>query len=220
MDLRSISDQARAQYKPQLVTFYTPYFGSPAATEQFVERCHSHMEQDPTPARILHNTERLIGTADDLLGLRRGRDGHLILFSMFLVEAIHQLAEPGSKRKKVEIVEDFFKHWVSADDQKALQNCIQRSTADERYEGIATAKLRIETIARIFNQVRNDFAHEGIAWGFHFTADSHVANIELLEFAEFAGDAFQERTLDVSLTRSEYRDIVIRGAINRIQSLL
>lgn len=217
---RAASDQARAQYRPNLIAFYSPFFPTVVEAEQFVDTCHARMAADPTPARVLHNVERLIGLADDVLTLKRGRDTHLVFFTIVCVEAIHQLANPDSNLSKLQIVVDFFTNWVSADDQADLQKYVTRSAADDRWVGARTAALSMEQVARIFNAVRNDFVHEGVAWNFHFGDADRTPTLNILELKEQNGEPEQRGIYEISLTGEEYRAIIVRGAIRLIQSLV
>lgn len=212
------AEMARSEYRPQLVSFYTPFFDDEGGAEQFVDHCHARMDRDPRPGRVLHNVERLMGLADDVLGLRRGRDAHLVFFAMVCIEAIHQTADR-PVMSKVNIIEDFFRRWVPTADQQFLQQRVVRSAADDRWTGSASAQLPVETIARIFNAVRNDFVHEGVGWGFHFCSADRVPLLNHLELGEGAGDAVAERTYEIALTRGEFRSAIVRGAIELIRSL-
>jgi len=88
--------------------------------------------------------------------------------------------------------------------------------------------ITIDTFARIINEVRNIFAHEGSYWEFHFS-DGNMPLINILKLAETFEEyksvrngkkEKEERIYNIGLSYLEFRRICVRGFINFIYKYL
>jgi hypothetical protein len=148
----------QAENIQRITNFLSEFYTSRDEAEVFVAKCEQHA--DPTYKRILHQIERMIKFSDEVDKFETGsvKDGIKVFFWMACIEAINKASEKESKGTKKGIVEDFFKSYVSQEDQLKLLQSFKQMDPD----GITHKVESIEEVANIFNANRNVFAHEGI----------------------------------------------------------
>lgn len=200
-----------ASHQPTLVSFYEPLIGNPQAAVDLIERCRD-LRPDRRPLRIMNAIERLGCLSGEMLRRQPGDVALTVLFLVICIEAIYAIAEIGPD-KKVQTIIDFFQKYLSDGDRKKLLGGICRSIADDVYHQKGS-NLRLEVIARIVNELRNLFAHEGKFSAFNF------AGLNVLEVREAEGEEKIPHTYDVTLPLVEFRDIILRGCVNFLRSVL
>ncbi|SHF90423.1 hypothetical protein [Ornithinibacillus halophilus] len=203
----------------ELILFLAPYFKSNEEAEEFIKICEEH--PNPTPKRVLHQIYRHISLSDEMAYLKTGsvKDSLQVFFWIVTIEAIFKAETPYSKLKKSEIVRNFFKDYINEADQKLLIRSISR--CDKPFE-----KTTINTVADMFNTVRNMVAHEGIYWFFTFPEKEGNDQIGLipkektsfLSIYTMGEENFSIYT--VSITKEIVRDIIIKGSLNFLGKVL
>lgn len=206
-----------ATRQPALTSFYEPISGSRESAVALVERCRD-LQHDRKPLRIMNAIERLGTLSQEMATTRTPRMSLTVLFLVICIETIYSLADIGPN-KKVQILIDFFQSYILPEDQSKLLGGIRRSMADD----IALQKgpkLSLEIIARLVNQLRNLFVHEGDDCAFSFAHEDHGCLLNVLSLKEADGEQESEHSYDVTITLTEFQNIVLRGCANFLQQTL
>lgn len=197
------------------------------------------------PRRMLNSVERLITLADDTEKIRPGKHSLKIFFFVVCIESLYTLAN--INMNKTMMVIDFFDKYVSESDKVLIKDSFQRNLADEKFhvhqkkdETEEQYKLRMSTVvdhtfntqvsvevfARVINELRNSFAHEGDYWGFHFAEGDHEV-INTVVVAENHEESKQknkgeiegfQRIYTVNMSYEQFKLICIRGFIQFVRS--
>lgn len=188
--------------------FFRPHFSKQEEAMEFVARCEAINRDyrppeemaDSTPKIMMHQTARLIGLADRLRELDGHHDPLSLLFLIICVECVAKLfagykAEGQSKR----FVRTFFAEHVDPQDQTFMM-------ANFRWG--STEALSIEEIADVLYALRCDVVHEGRYWRFSFSDDVHRSCLNLGPRSNGG-----TRAVEVGMTFSDLRDVVVRGCI-------
>jgi hypothetical protein len=199
-----------------LVNFLEPYFQSDQSAKDFIDECY----QIPTheTKRALHQLYRFMSLSNEFETLETGSvmDGFHIFFWIVAIEAMNKATTPLLKKQKIQIVRDFFKENINGSDQEILIKNVMKDTTPHE----ATT---IEIVADMFNTVRNMVAHEGIYWMFTFPTNSGDSNLFVIpkektsQLSTYTMGEENFETFNISLTKVEVRDIIIRGALNYLK---
>lgn len=215
--LENIAKASQEKLILELVDFYKPYFSSEEETKSFVLACETHKE--PSFKRALHQLQRHMNLANEMENIQKGKDTFQVFFWIVAIEAIFKASTEYSKKQKVEIVRDFFKLYISQENQSTLISSIRKNEDPVEH-------TTIEMVADMFNTVRNMFAHEGIYWMFTFPAKRGECTINYLPkertsfFSTYTMGPENMDAYSLSITKKEVQDIIIKGAIFFIQDTL
>lgn len=207
-----------ANRQDALITFFEPFAGSHEAARSLVEQCRD-IKSDRRPLRIMNAIERLGRLSEEIAGRPLEGTALSVLFLVVSIETIYSLAEFGPA-KKVEILIEFFKKFVIPQDRERLRQGIRRSMADNSGALSRGQPLSLEAIARIVNELRNLFAHEGEISAFAFADPKMGQELNVLDVKEAEGEEKVEHAYDVTLELIEFRFIVLRGCVNFLQKAL
>ncbi len=178
--------------------FYAPFFPSREDALRFVEDLESlDLESPRHRAKILmHQAQRLVSLADDVNKIRPGKESLQLAFLIICCENIaklfHNFDEDGQSKA---YVRRFFDEFLNEADSARL--AVALTTHDIR-------PLSAREVADALYSVRCDVVHEGKYWGFHF----HDGRMTMLN---------TDPDVNVNIQLSEFRDIVVRGAIQAIK---
>lgn len=177
--------------------FYAPFFPSREATARFVGELEE-LDRDAPRHRakiLMHQTQRLVSLADDVEKIRPGKQSLQLAFLIICCENVaklfHKFEEEGQSKA---YVRRFFDEFLVDADQVRLAGALTRHDLQ---------RLSIREIADTLYAVRCDVVHEGNYWGFHF----HDGQMAMLNI---------DPDVNVYIQFSEFRDIVVRGAIRAI----
>lgn len=180
------------------LSFYEPHFDSVERARIFVEDLeHLNLEDNPHPAKVMmHQVQRLVTLADNIPSIRPNNETLPLLFLLICAEHIakmfHGFEGEGQSRA---YVRRFFEEFVGDEDQEAI--CIGITNWERE-------PLTLVDAVHSLYEVRCDIVHEGRYWGFHFNnRNSPMMN--------------GEPNVIVNITLQEFRNIVVRGAIQAIQ---
>ena len=182
------------------ITFYE---NSPSNLENvtdFIEKLERI--NDPTiilhRAKIMmHQTQRIITLADDIIQIREGKDSLQLFFVLTCAENIAKLYHHFDQEgKSKEYVRRFFSEFIVDNDRTVLENSFFR---------LDGTQFNIKSVVDCLYSVRCDVVHEGRYWGFHF----HDGQTLMINMSP---------DVTVHITFSEFRAIVIRGCVYAIQN--
>jgi hypothetical protein len=182
------------------IDFYENLFPSREAAIVFVEGLESITDRADPQHRakiMMHQTQRLISLADDIIQVRKGRESLQLLFILICAENIaklfHNFDDEGYSRA---YVRRFFLEFIAEDDRTTLENSF--FTHDNN-------PLNMQAVADCLYSVRCDVVHEGQYWGLNFhDGDTPILNTD--------------PDVTIHITLAEFRAIVVRGCIRAIQT--
>lgn len=182
------------------IAFYEPSFPNREAATSFVEELEAINDSAIPRHRakiMMHQAQRLISLADDIIQVREGRESLQLLFVLICAENIaklfHNFDDEGRSK---EFVRRFFSEFVTGKD---------RATLESRFFTHDVTPLNLQAIADCLYSVRCDVVHEGQYWGFHFhDGDTPILNTN--------------PDITVHITFTEFRAIVVRGCVRAIQT--
>ncbi|OUS74851.1 hypothetical protein B1748_19915 [Paenibacillus sp. MY03] len=227
---------------PELMEFYAPFVSDKEELAAFITSA-LRLRSNNIPRRMLNSVHRLVTLADAMDEVRPGKDSLKIFYFVVCIETLYSLA--GAEMLKYKIVIDFFNQFIEADDKRLILERFRRSLGDERYrfkqlshETETEYKARInnsdrlstqitmEIFARIINEIRNCFAHEGNYWNFSF-ANSDYSMMNSVTVAENhvefnrkrdRGNEGQRRVYEVDLTYDQFKSACIRAFLQFIRA--
>lgn len=223
---------------PELLEFYKEFSEDSVELEGFLRE--SLFYPNNIPRKMVNIVEWLVTLADDTEKIRKGRDGLKIFFLVVCIESLYVLANPGKKLYKIEMVINFFKNQISDEDRDYILKNVKRDLGDSRfnvfreddespdeYERRLNEKVDLsfntdisaEIFAKMINEVRNMFAHEGNFWEFHFCSGDYPL-MNFLTYAETRQQAKEERVYKINLTYADFRHICVKGYMNFIRRYL
>ncbi|HVJ49450.1 hypothetical protein [Desulfitobacterium sp.] len=239
-----IQIESNEQLLPELLQFYQEFSENFSELESFLREA-LYYEDTNIPRRMVNIVEWLVTLADDIEQIRKGKDGLKIFFLVVCIESLYKLANPEEKQSKMSVVIDFFENIICREDREFILRNVKRSLADKRFnifreenesyedyehriaeeiDGSFNTEIDIQTFAKIINEVRNMFVHEGNFWEFHFPDGDGISLINSLVFAEtyqeFKLKQKNERIYEINLTYRDFRRICVKGYIRYICNFL
>lgn len=194
---------------PELLNFYTPFASDTEEIAALIKRA-LRLINNNIPRRMLNSVHRLITLADAMEQVRPGKDSLKIFHFVVCIETLFHLRD-GDVANKTQAVIDFFENYMDANDKLNILGNFRRSLGDERYRLTRlhyesetehsqrtqnphwlSTEISIETFARIINEIRNCFAHEGDYWNFNF-AKSDMSMMNALTIAETRSESSLKR---------------------------
>ncbi len=182
------------------INFYEPFFPSRSDVESFVSALENLGPDDPThKAKIMmHQVQRLVSLADDVLTIRPGKQSLQLLFLITCTEHITKLfdhfEEDGYSKR---YVRQFFERFLSAAEKEQLRLGFTKF-------GMKLFETSQDVVDMLYG-VRCDVVHEGQYWGFHFSDN---------------GTAMLNSNPDViaNISLADFRGIIVKGCIRAIEN--
>ncbi|GCF72643.1 hypothetical protein BC2926_01840 [Bacillus cereus] len=202
---------------PELIEFCKPYFISEEEAKEFVLTCEKH--ENPLFKRALHQLQRHINLSNDMEKIQKEKDTFQVFFWIVAIEAIFKASTKHSKKQKAEIIREFFKNYISQEDQCLLMSRVKKNNNSVEH-------TTIEIVADMLNVVRNLFAHEGIYWMFSFPQNEGEQTLNILPkekttfLSTYTMGTENMDTYLVFITKQEVQNIIVKGAINFIKDNL
>lgn len=218
------------EYFDELVDFYKEYFSSIDELKYFMEYVFS-FEYDKIvnlniPRLMINNTMRLAKLATDMEQIRPGKDALKIAYLITGIETLYKLASrntgrDGKKLNKISTVIDFFETYISEDDKNYILTKVRRSLSDEFFKPGEpfNRAITIEVFARIINETRNVFIHEGDYWSYSLPS-TDCPELKIINVEEAHGAGKQKRVYEFELKYDELHQIFVRSFINFIKQYM
>lgn len=209
------------EYYYDLIAFYKGYIEDVSSLESFlvtVFSCHKDKNNN-IPRLMLNNAMRLSTLANDMEKIRPRKDALKIAYLVTCIETLYNLSGKGQRLKKIGIVIDFFENYLLEEDEELILKKVKRSCADYIPEQKFDRDISIEVFARIINETRNIFLHEGDYWNISLS-HMNCPQLQIINVEEARGTGKQERTYDFELKYEELHCICVRAFINFIKQFL
>lgn len=225
---------------PKLIDFFCPYFTNKKVLASFISSILK-LRNNNIPRRMLNSIERLVTLADDTETIRPGKHCLKIFYFVVCIETLYKLAEIKMNSKTLTVI-DFFTKYIAEDDQQLILDLFHRNLADDKFhvyrlpsetdeqyeERMNTSvdrtfntRVTMEVFARVINELRNGFAHEGDYWHFHFSEGDHSV-MNSLVVAESHKEVQQKskgkRIYSVDLTYDQFKAACVRGYVHLVNS--
>lgn len=230
---------------PELLDFYKPFVEDKEELSAFIASV-LRLRGNNVPRRMLNSVHRLITLADAMEDIRPGKDSLKVFHFVVCIETLFHLRD-GHVPNKAPVVVDFFDNYLDTGDKQVILARFRRSLGDERYAlrrlnhesepdylnrmqspNRMNTQITIEAFARIINEIRNCFAHEGDYWNFNF-AKSDVRMMNSLTVGETRAEVAQkrngvaqglQRVYEVDLTYEQFKGACIRAFLQVIRTYL
>ncbi|PKM75831.1 MAG: hypothetical protein CVU90_15650 [Firmicutes bacterium HGW-Firmicutes-15] len=216
------------EYFDLLVDFYKDYIIDINELKKFMESVFNyHKDQNNNiPRLMINNTMRLATLANDMEKIRPGKDALKIANLITCIETLYYISgkkkdRNGQKLNKVGTIIDFFGTYISAEDEKYILQKVRRSLADDSFipGEPFEQKINMGIFARIINETRNIYLHEGDYWSNSLShMDCPVLYIMNVEEVRRTGK--QERVYEYELKYEELHQIFLRAFINFIEQYM
>ena len=188
---------SQEQLEPWL-SFYAPYTPSRAQALKFVMRCESESPQGHRARIMMHQTQRLVSLADDVLRIRPGCDALSVLFLFTCAEHIAKLHSGFNEEgRSKEFVLKFFQTFLTAEDKSVMSQGVRDRS---------TRPMDLDAAVTKLYAVRCSVVHEGDFWDFRFgNQEASMLNVD----HEFI----------CALSMTELRGIIVRGCMKAALSV-
>lgn len=191
--------------------FFKEFFKDKKQLETFI-REKLEYTQNNIPRRMINNTQRLCTLSDEMDRIRPGRRDLSIFFILTCIESLFKLSNISMQKQKMII--DFYENYISREDKEMIESNIEILNINRKPKFLTN--VTIEQFALLLCSIRNNVAHEGVYWSFHFKAESENNSqvINILNSKLKKDQGYDEITYEVGLKYSEFREITIKGLIN------
>jgi hypothetical protein len=150
---------------------------------------------------MMHQTQRLVSLAEDIEKIRK-KDSLRLLFLLISAEAVAKLQDGFTTDGKSHFyIWKFFRDFLSTGDKQR----IEAGFGDVDKGSLLSLQEAVDYLSAI----RCDVVHEGNYWGFNFSSDGTTTMT--------AGPTVN---IGVRIRYPEFRDMVVRGAVEAIHSKL
>jgi hypothetical protein len=230
---------------PKLLEFYAPFVSDKDELATFISAV-LRLRSNNVPRRMLNSVHRLVTLADAMDEVRPGKDSLKIFYYVVCIESLYHLRDGDVENKTLAII-DFFTTYIEEDDRQLILDNFHRNLADEKFnvhkrpeetyeeyqERLSTTvdrtfntRVSMDVLARVVNEIRNCFAHEGDYWNFHFANSDH-SMMNSLTVAENQGEASLKRkritaelrrVYSVDLTYKQFKVACIRGYLHFVRA--
>lgn len=193
----------------RLRNFYLPYFGNEEDTQAFIERC---LSQDMT-RQIMLMTQWYGELADKMKGVYMSAQNLQVLFLTILAEAIAKISKDFHEDRESEKHFLLFFEYLSEQDKRELLRGF--------HELVFPRDRTLQAILRMLYQIRCELVHNGIFFDFFF-CDNAENPIPIIHVGITKGEDGRKRkiSLEVGISYSEFRNIIVRTSINLIDYCL
>ncbi|WDH95741.1 hypothetical protein PUW24_16190 [Paenibacillus urinalis] len=232
---------------PELLDFYAPFVKDKGELVAFITSV-LRLRSNNVPRRMLNSVHRLLTLADAMDEVRPGKDSLKVFHFVVCIESLYHLRDGDVDNKTLAVI-DFFTNYIEEDDRLLILDCFHRNLADEKFnihkrpgenyeeyqERLDTSvdrtfntRVTIDIFARVVNEIRNCFAHEGDYWNFHFANGDHTM-MNSLTVAESQTEASLKRKrifsglrriYSVDLTYEQFKAACVRGYLQFIRSYI
>jgi hypothetical protein len=196
--------------------FYAPAFSDPAEARKFVEDAENFKDQDPLPARIIHQAARMLWLADKMDDIAPERPALQVLFFLIAAEAVAKMVFGFSGQgKSREYVGKFFEEICDESHRQRLGAAYKRILPSSNFRRHSDLRVTREEAVNFLYDVRCDVVHEGqyfMTMPLKTSADSHLNAI--VTVWDTKNQKEPEFGLSVFMTAAELRQIVLKGAVN------
>lgn len=183
--------------------FYRPHFDDPQSLSDFVESCQALAPPNHSAKIMMHQARRLVELADAMEAVRPGRDALKVFFLIVCAEALAKLADGATDEGRSRAyTRRFFDECTLACDRQLLEQSFV-GVDDDGFPRF----LSLGDVIDVLYNVRCDVAHEGRYWEFTF-CDNGIPMIN------------SNPEIEVRLSYQEFRNVLVRAAINAIRSVL
>jgi len=228
----------------ELLNFYTPFVKDKVELAAFISSVLC-LTNNNIPRRMLNSIHRLVTLADAMEQVRPGKDSLKIFFFVVCIETLYHLRDGDVANKTLAVI-DFFDNFIEAADKQIILDRFQRSLGDERYrvsrldhESAAkyakrmrnlkrmSTQISMDIFARIVNEIRNCFAHEGDYWKFNFAKNDDTSMLNSLIVAENQEEDRLKRkgitqglrrVYEVDLTYEQFKAACVRGFLQFVKA--
>lgn len=189
------------------VDFFERYFENRDDAKDFVIGCEAPTEQ--RTMLMMHQTQRLISLANDIDKIRPGRDSLRLLFLIICAEAVAKLYKNFQGEGKVkEHIYLFFEEFCTGEDKKKLNG------AFNMYPNKRNRNFTREDAVTCLYKIRCAVVHNGKYWDFQFNKPNLNTTASKSNWPE------KGEVLFTTITYEEFRDIVVRCAINSMRKII
>lgn len=192
--------------------FFREFFKEDQQLDSFIREKLDYAG-DNTIRRMLNNVQRLCTLSDEMEQIRPGRRDLSIFFVLTCIESLYSLSL-GQTLQKQQMVIDFYRDHITSDDQKLIESKIKVLRLER--QACSIGNISMEQFALLLLSIRNNVAHEGVYWSFHFKGESEGTSnvLNILNSKLKKDQGYQEITYEVGLKYSEFREITVKGFIN------
>ena len=194
---------------------FAPFFEDGSDLDRFIWDI-LNFKSDFAPRRMLNTVQRLVTLSDEMDTIRKGRRDLSIFFLVTCIEALYTfLPEHEQRIQKQEMVIKFFENYLNQSDKELIENSISiSSVGDDDY---FIENISISEFSLLLVSIRNNLAHEGIYWSFHFNDEDYSGQtLNIIKSKLVKDEGSREITYEVGLTYSKFRKACIRAFINFI----
>jgi hypothetical protein len=178
------------------IDFYEPFFSTRDTAADFVAACEARSDATEAAMLIMHQTQRLVSLADDIVKIRPQRDSLQVLFLAICAEDVAKLQDGFAQEgKSKSYTRKFFEVFVSSNDKNQLEAALVAEDAHG-----ADRTLKLEEVVDYLYGIRCDVVHEGRYWEFFFCTG---------EYTTYSTNS----QVGVRIGYSQFRDIIVRAAI-------
>lgn len=230
------------EFLPELLNFFSPYVSDKEELTAFITAVLKHRDNN-IPRRMLNSIHRLVTLADEMEDVRPGKDSLKIFYFVVCIETLFHLRDGNVQNKAVAVI-NFFTSYIEPEDQQLILDRFRRSLGDEKYrfkrlqheiqesyeERISTpdrmrTQIDMEVFARVINEIRNCFAHEGEYWNFNFSKRDYSIMNSLTVAENKSEDKLKRnhlidglrRVYSVDLTYDQFKEACVRGYLRLIR---
>jgi len=183
------------------IEFYRPFFGSDEEVKSFVKRCEELPPENNTAKIMMHQTQRLVTIADDIIKIKPGRYSLQILFLIICAECIAKLFDGYKEEgKSKQYVKSFFDKFLSNKDKRGFE---------DSFSDVNMNNLGFDKTVELLYEIRCNVVHEGKYWDFTFN-ENDCPMLSIID----------SQTITVYLSYQDLRGFVIRGCIGAISDKL
>jgi hypothetical protein len=194
-------------------SFFKKYYEDEAELEQFVLEKITY-QNDNIPRRMINTVQRLVTLSEEIGAVRPGSRDLSIFFILTCIETLYNLV-PDIKMKKQDIIIDFFENYLCENDKGKIQKGVSILSSDHNTTFIK--EINIEQFSLMLTAVRNNLAHEGIYWQFHFMeGNSEVKILHYFKSKLKKDEGYRDIIYEIGITYDEFILVCMKGFINFI----
>ncbi|MEK4328136.1 hypothetical protein MKX70_20115 [Paenibacillus sp. FSL R7-0312] len=162
------------------------------------------------PRRMINTVQRLVTLSDEIEIIRPGRRDLSIFFIITCIEALFTFLP--TKIQKQEMVIQMYEKHLNETDRKTIEQSINVSLVDDTM--FYKPEISISEFALLLSSIRNNVAHEGNYWSFHFNEEGYEGRtLNIVKSKLIKDEGYKNISYEVSLTYNQFRDITVRTLI-------
>ncbi len=189
---------------------FRDYFKNETELEDFI-LVKLSFTGDNTPRIMINTVQRLVTLSDEMDKIRHDRRDLSIFFIVTCIHALYSLV-PNLKMKKQDMVIDFFDRFLDQTDRDVIEKGISISTDEELFY---KDEISINEFALLMNSIRNNVAHEGIYWSFHFNPEDYDGRtLSIVKSKLMPDEGYRKITYHVGITYTDFRNACMKAFIS------